>query len=158
MPPCLTLSIIRYLSRAKWSNLGKVATVKGAFESPLTTVANFTFLLSESNELTMLCKSSSLTITPFEAAKLQSQHWGYFIVITQICWILSKGHLKSSLADQDPLKECDQMRFVFNVVIFAVHTLQSVLHWWIPFYKKKKSKKHRYDVDIEKVSTNSRIC
>ena len=23
MPPCLTLSIIRYRSRAKWSNLGK---------------------------------------------------------------------------------------------------------------------------------------
>ena len=53
MPPCLTLSIIRYGSRVKWSNPGKelrppihhdvVAIEKGAFGSPLTMVANFTF-------------------------------------------------------------------------------------------------------------------
>ena len=54
MPPCLTLSIIRYGSRVKWSNPGKgvvpslklgvVAIEKGVFGSPLTTVANFTLL------------------------------------------------------------------------------------------------------------------
>ena len=45
MPPCLTFSIIRYRSRVKWSNpwKGVVANEKGAFGSPLTTVANFTF-------------------------------------------------------------------------------------------------------------------
>ena len=45
---CLTLSIIRYVSRVKWSNPGKrvapspTPREKGAFGSPLTTVANFT--------------------------------------------------------------------------------------------------------------------
>ena len=54
MPPCLTLSIIKYRSRVKWSSpgigelrpslhLGVVANEKGAFKSPLTTVANFTY-------------------------------------------------------------------------------------------------------------------
>ena len=55
IPPCLTLSIIRYISRVKWSNPGKgvalpvhlgvVAIEKGAFGSPSTTVANLTFYL-----------------------------------------------------------------------------------------------------------------
>ena len=50
---CLTLSNIRYISRVKWGNPGKgvcpplhlsvVAIEKGAFWSPSTTVANFTF-------------------------------------------------------------------------------------------------------------------
>ena len=54
MPPCLKLNIIRYISRVKWSNPGKRVAPsltplwssywKGAFESFLTTVANFTFL------------------------------------------------------------------------------------------------------------------
>ena len=53
MPPCLTLSIIRYGSRVKWSNPGKgvaaplhfgvVAIEKGAFWLPSTMVANFTY-------------------------------------------------------------------------------------------------------------------
>ena len=52
MLPCLALSIIRYLSRVKWSNLGggvapspkgEVVIEKGAFWSPPTTVANFTY-------------------------------------------------------------------------------------------------------------------
>ena len=53
IPPCLTLSIIRYGSRVKWVNRGKgvvpslhlgvVAIEKGIFKRPLTTVANFTF-------------------------------------------------------------------------------------------------------------------
>ena len=48
VPLCLTLSIIRYGSRVKWSNpgllhLGVVAIKKGAFGLPLTTVINFTF-------------------------------------------------------------------------------------------------------------------
>ena len=53
IPPCLTLSNIRYVSRVKWSNPGKgvapplhlgvVAIEKGAFWSPSTTVANFTY-------------------------------------------------------------------------------------------------------------------
>ena len=56
MPPCLTLSIIRYGSRVKWSNPGKelrpplhlgvVAIEKGAFGSPSTMVANFTYFTS----------------------------------------------------------------------------------------------------------------
>ena len=56
IPPCLTLSNIRYVSRVRWSNPGKeVAPTptprcssywKGAFWSPSTTVANFTYLLT----------------------------------------------------------------------------------------------------------------
>ena len=55
MPPCLTLSIIRYISRVKWSNSGKGVAPsrilwcssywKRNFESSSTTVANFTYLL-----------------------------------------------------------------------------------------------------------------
>ena len=42
MPPSLTLSIIRYGSRVKWSNPGKGVTIEdGTFGSPLTMVANF---------------------------------------------------------------------------------------------------------------------
>ena len=56
MPPCLTLSIIRYRSRVKSSNPGKGVAPsptpryssyrKGAFGSPSTTVANFLHFLS----------------------------------------------------------------------------------------------------------------
>ena len=51
MSPCLTLSIIRYRSRVKWSNPGKrvapspTPIERGGFGSPSTTVANFTYLL-----------------------------------------------------------------------------------------------------------------
>ncbi len=53
--PCLTISIIRYVSRVKWSNPGNgvapsptapspvVAIEKGAFELPSTMVVTFTF-------------------------------------------------------------------------------------------------------------------
>ena len=74
MLPYLTLSIIRYGSRPKWSNLGKgVASSpthwcsscrKGAFGSPSTTVTNFTTW----NHLT-LCKqmiSGSFKIVIFK--------------------------------------------------------------------------------------------
>ena len=54
LPPCLTLSIIRYGSRVKWSNPGKGVAHsptpwcssyrKGAFGLPSTKVANFTLL------------------------------------------------------------------------------------------------------------------
>ena len=54
IPLCLILSTIRYVSRIEWSNpgkgvvpslhLGEVAIEKGAFGSPLTTVANFTYV------------------------------------------------------------------------------------------------------------------
>ena len=53
MPPCLTLSIIRYGSRVKCSNPGKgvapfpTAIEKRAFESPSTKVANFTYTARE---------------------------------------------------------------------------------------------------------------
>ena len=72
IPPCLTLSIIRYGSRVKWSNLGKgvvpslhlgvVAIEKGAFRSSLTTVTNFTTLYGGkvANHL-MLIKNVLLT-------------------------------------------------------------------------------------------------
>ena len=53
IPPCLALSNIRYVSRVKWSNPGKGVAPsptprcssywKGAFWSPSTTVANFTY-------------------------------------------------------------------------------------------------------------------
>ena len=53
IPPCLTQSNIRYVSRVKWNNprkgvvlslhLSVVAIKKGAFWSPLTKVANFSF-------------------------------------------------------------------------------------------------------------------
>ena len=52
IPLCIILSIKMYGSRVKWSNLEKgvvpsftlalVANVKGAFQSPLTTITNFT--------------------------------------------------------------------------------------------------------------------
>ena len=55
IPPCLTLSIIRYVSRVKWSNpvkgvapslhIGVVAIEKGTFGLPSTTVANITLLI-----------------------------------------------------------------------------------------------------------------
>ena len=55
MPPCLTLSIIRYASKVKWSNPGNglhpplhlsvVAIERGVFGSPSNAVANFTFLM-----------------------------------------------------------------------------------------------------------------
>ena len=51
MPLCLTLSIIRLVSRVKWSNpekgvvLLQLAIENGALGSPSTTVANFTLLL-----------------------------------------------------------------------------------------------------------------
>ena len=50
IPPCLTLSIIGYVSRVKWSNLGKrvapgvVAIEKGDFWSPSTMVANYYYI------------------------------------------------------------------------------------------------------------------
>ncbi len=52
IPPCLTLRIIRYGSRVKWSNPGKgvapspgvVAIEKGAFRSPSAKIAKFTYL------------------------------------------------------------------------------------------------------------------
>ena len=60
MPPCLTLSIIRYGWRVKWVNPEKgvapsptpsvVAIEKGAFRSFLTTVANFTYLWKSEQE------------------------------------------------------------------------------------------------------------
>ena len=53
VPPCLTLSIVRYSSRVKWSNpgnelapslhLGVVSIETRAFGLPWTTVANFTY-------------------------------------------------------------------------------------------------------------------
>ena len=51
--PCLILSIIRYGSRVKWSNSGKGVAPsptprcieKGAFGSPSTKVANFTYYI-----------------------------------------------------------------------------------------------------------------
>ena len=62
IPPCLTFGNIRYGSRVKWSNLGKgVAPFpthrcssywKGAFWSPSTTVANFTFLYTHTHMYT----------------------------------------------------------------------------------------------------------
>ena len=45
MPPCLTLNIIRYRSRVKWSNQGKgvIAIEKVVFEWPSPMITNFTF-------------------------------------------------------------------------------------------------------------------
>ena len=54
IPPCLTLSNIKYVTRIKWSNdgkgvaphqhLGVVAIEMGAFWSPSTTVTNFNYM------------------------------------------------------------------------------------------------------------------
>ena len=51
IPPCLILSLMRYVSWVKWSNPGKgvapfptsrvLAIEKGAFRSPSTTASNF---------------------------------------------------------------------------------------------------------------------
>ena len=58
MPPCLTLSIIRYISRVKWSNPGNGVAPsptpwcssywKGSLRSTSTKVANFIYLLTYS--------------------------------------------------------------------------------------------------------------
>ena len=50
IPPCLTLSTVRYISRVKWSNpwkihLGIVAIENGAFGSLSTRVENLIFTL-----------------------------------------------------------------------------------------------------------------
>ena len=56
MPPCLTLSIIRYGSRVKWSKPGKEVVPspspkeKEAFGLSLTTVANCTYFTKKKNE------------------------------------------------------------------------------------------------------------
>ena len=54
--PCLTISIIRYGSRRKWSNLGKgvVAPEKGSFGSPLTTVTDFIYIYIYIHEKTQM--------------------------------------------------------------------------------------------------------
>ena len=53
IPTCLKLSIVRYGSRVKWSNTGKVAVhEKGVFVSPLTTFANLLLWLAIGSELT----------------------------------------------------------------------------------------------------------
>ena len=54
MPPCLTFSIVKYISRVKWSDpgkgvappqhLGEVASGKEVFSLPLTMVTNFTYI------------------------------------------------------------------------------------------------------------------
>ena len=64
IPPCLTLSIIRYGSRVKWSNPGKgvapplhlgvVAIEKGALGSPSTMVANFIYIYIQIYILTFM--------------------------------------------------------------------------------------------------------
>ena len=64
MPACLTLNIIRYGSRVKWSNLwkgvappihlGVVAIEKGAFKPPSSMATNFTFTYSEDVPLLQL--------------------------------------------------------------------------------------------------------
>ena len=69
IPPCLTLSTIRHISRVKWSNLGKevpsatprcCSNWKGAFGSPSTTFANFTFImLLVFHSISNLCKLSN---------------------------------------------------------------------------------------------------
>ncbi len=62
MPPCLTLSIIKYRSRVKWNNqekvshlhFGVVANETGAFKSPSITVANFTLILITATAVKLL--------------------------------------------------------------------------------------------------------
>ena len=73
IPPCLTLNNIRYVSRIKWSNsihLGVVAIEKGAFWSPSTTVANFTYLLS----IWHLLKNSLSSIFYQRYIEIQREH------------------------------------------------------------------------------------
>ena len=70
MPPCLTLTIIRYRSREKCSNpvkgvapsqhLGVVAIEKGTFGSSLTVIANFTYFinLALNNPQRLICQKT----------------------------------------------------------------------------------------------------
>ena len=68
-PPCLTLSIIRYGSRVKWSNPGKGVVPsptsrcsnywKGTFRSPSTKVANFTQLIQVQVQISMCIENNS---------------------------------------------------------------------------------------------------
>ena len=44
IPPCLIISIIRYVSMGKVEHLDVVTIEKGAFGSPSTMVANFIFI------------------------------------------------------------------------------------------------------------------
>ena len=90
MLPCLTLNIIRYGSRVKWSNLGNgvapsptlVAIEKGASESPSTKVTNFTYLfwlwffrlLSSSLLLLVETRFSCCILRPYSGLPCLSGH------------------------------------------------------------------------------------
>ena len=74
MPPCLTLSIIGYGSRIKWSNSGKgvpgvVASEKGAFGSPSTRLRSPTYNLHFVISAFMLALSSCLHLTAAEGVE-----------------------------------------------------------------------------------------
>ena len=75
--PSLTLSIIRYVSREKWSNPRKgvapfptVAIEKGAPGWPRTEVANFTYLYFEPKKIMQY---------------LEQTHWHVLIKMQQFC-------------------------------------------------------------------------
>ena len=74
IPPCLTLSIIRYESRVKWSNPGKgVAIENGAFGSPSTTVTNFYFYCQKIKLIQYKLDQFHSTVSASECNDLKEQ-------------------------------------------------------------------------------------
>ena len=84
MLPCLTLSIIRYRSRVKWSNLWNgvapsphlsvVAIEKGAFGSISTKVANFTYSSAKLASRTLPYNSEYISFTYLKIKHFHSGH------------------------------------------------------------------------------------
>ena len=66
MPTCLTLSIIRYGTRVKWSNpvngVAPSSTPRGNFWSPSSTVANFIYLLMLANSCPGICRAPQVHV------------------------------------------------------------------------------------------------
>ena len=91
MPPCLTVSIIRYGSRVKWCNPGKGVAPspipwcssyrKGAFGSPSTLVANFTLYVSKPVPLyqTHVSKYVSMPISSYVYMCLWLYSWSIHV-------------------------------------------------------------------------------
>ena len=107
IPPCLTLRIIRYVLRVKWSHPGKRVAPsttsrcstywKGAFGLPLTTVTNFTFI--DNMDLLFLFlfyfSAGNLAILnkSWRQHPTKQQLYGYLLPITKTIKIRQTRHV-----------------------------------------------------------------
>ena len=106
MPPCLTLNIIRYGSRVKWTNQGKgvvpphthlgvVATEKGAFGPSSIMVTNFTCSLTILGNLCIKIRKrkyikSEISISTACQCYYWSHHHHHVVPLAQISLTLSR--------------------------------------------------------------------